>query len=120
VAIINIKLIAKICLATGCRWGEAQSLNRRHIRSGKITFTDTKSGKNRAVPISKALEAEIGGNILTLQRILGHSSITMTMRYAHLAPDHLQEAIHLNPLECGRYVDTDKINKSQLIDFKRK
>ncbi|CAJ0733950.1 phage integrase [Ralstonia mannitolilytica] len=39
-----------------------------------------------------------GGNILALQRILGHSSLTMTMRYAHLAPDHLQEARALNPL----------------------
>lgn len=39
-----------------------------------------------------------GGNILTLQRILGHSSLAMTMKYAHLAPDHLQEARKLNPL----------------------
>ena len=39
-----------------------------------------------------------GGNILTLQRILGHASLAMTMRYAHLAPDHLQEATKLNPL----------------------
>ena len=39
-----------------------------------------------------------GGNILTLQRILGHANLTMTMRYAHLAPDHLQEAVKLNPL----------------------
>lgn len=39
-----------------------------------------------------------GGNILVLQRILGHSSLTMTMRYAHLAPEHLQEAKALNPL----------------------
>lgn len=39
-----------------------------------------------------------GGNILVLQRILGHSSLTMTMRYAHLAPDHLQEAKQLNPI----------------------
>lgn len=39
-----------------------------------------------------------GGSILTLQRILGHASLTMTMRYAHLAPDHLQEAKRLNPL----------------------
>lgn len=39
-----------------------------------------------------------GGNILTLQRILGHSSLQMTMRYSHLAPDHLQEARQLNPL----------------------
>lgn len=39
-----------------------------------------------------------GGNILALQRILGHASLTMTMRYAHLAPEHLQEARSLNPL----------------------
>lgn len=29
-----------------------------------------------------------GGNILTLQKILGHSTVNMTMRYAHLAPEH--------------------------------
>ena len=39
-----------------------------------------------------------GGNILTLQRILGHSDITMTMRYAHLSPDHLKDAIEFNPM----------------------
>ena len=39
-----------------------------------------------------------GGNILTLQRILGHASLVMTMRYAHLAPEHLEEARRLNPL----------------------
>jgi integrase len=43
-----------------------------------------------------------GGNILTLQRILGHSSLQMTMRYAHLAPEHLQEALALNPLSFVR------------------
>lgn len=39
-----------------------------------------------------------GGNILTLQKILGHADITMTMRYAHLAPDHLNDAVRLNPV----------------------
>nr|WP_258189335.1 tyrosine-type recombinase/integrase [Stutzerimonas stutzeri] len=39
-----------------------------------------------------------GGNILTLQKILGHSSLVMTMQYAHLAPEHLAEAVKLNPL----------------------
>ncbi len=39
-----------------------------------------------------------GGNILILQRILGHSDIRITMRYAHLAPEHLEEARMLNPL----------------------
>lgn len=39
-----------------------------------------------------------GGNILALQKLLGHQSLTMTMRYAHLSPDHLAEARRLNPL----------------------
>lgn len=44
-----------------------------------------------------------GGNILVLQKILGHSSLTMTMRYAHLSPEHLLEARTLNPLSRSRY-----------------
>ena len=39
-----------------------------------------------------------GGNLLSLQRILGHSSIEMTMRYSHLAEDHAIDALKLNPL----------------------
>jgi len=39
-----------------------------------------------------------GGNILVLQRILGHTDIKVTMRYAHFAPDHLSGAMLLNPL----------------------
>jgi integrase len=38
-----------------------------------------------------------GGHILTLQKILGHSKIEMTMRYAHLLLDHLEDALTLNP-----------------------
>ncbi len=33
-----------------------------------------------------------GGNIYDLQKILGHSSLEMTQRYAHLAPEHLIQA----------------------------
>ena len=39
-----------------------------------------------------------GGIILALQKILGHYDIKMTMRYAHLAPDHLETAHRFNPL----------------------
>ncbi len=34
-----------------------------------------------------------GVDIRTVQTLLGHKSITMTMRYAHLSPTHLREAI---------------------------
>ncbi|MBL7664640.1 MAG: site-specific integrase [Bacteriovoracaceae bacterium] len=36
-----------------------------------------------------------GGNIYDLQKILGHTSLEMTQRYAHLAPEHLVEAINV-------------------------
>lgn len=39
-----------------------------------------------------------GGNILVLQRILGHIDIKMTMRYSHFAPDHLEDVLNFNPL----------------------
>ena len=39
-----------------------------------------------------------GGNIIALQKILGHSSLNITMRYSHLAPDYLQQAVQLNPM----------------------
>ncbi|MFS2225545.1 tyrosine-type recombinase/integrase [Pantoea sp. B65] len=48
-----------------------------------------------------------GGNIIVLQRILGHSDIRVTMRYAHFAPDHLEDAINLNPLQRLKSVTTN-------------
>lgn len=39
-----------------------------------------------------------GGDLLTLQKILGHSTITMTMRYAHFAPGHLAATVTNNPV----------------------
>lgn len=45
---------------------------------------------------SRCMEA--GGNILVLQKILGHSDIKMTMRYSHFSPDHLIQAAELNPI----------------------
>ena len=37
--------------------------------------------------------AMAGIDIRTLQQLLGHKSLQMTMRYAHLAPDHAMRAV---------------------------
>ncbi|PYM42240.1 MAG: hypothetical protein DME12_08230 [Candidatus Rokuibacteriota bacterium] len=34
-----------------------------------------------------------GGNLQALKEILGHASLTMTQRYAHLSPDHLRSEV---------------------------
>lgn len=55
-----------------------------------------------------------GGNILTLQKILGHTSLAMTMRYAHLAPDHLQDAVRFGPVSDYRqFFDTWPAQKAK-------
>lgn len=140
-------MVARLCLATGARWGEAQAVGPDRLRGASVVFANTKSKRVRSVPISQALADRLvahwrqygqftncmetfrrslgqasfrlpdgqathvlrhtfashfvmrGGNILVLQKILGHSSLAMTMRYAHLAPDHLQEAVFLNPFD---------------------
>lgn len=55
-----------------------------------------------------------GGNIVTLQRILGHSDIKMTMRYAHLAPDHLRDAISRGPM---MKIDEKMTKKTKIEGF---
>ncbi|WP_444901722.1 tyrosine-type recombinase/integrase [Microbulbifer sp. SSSA007] len=144
----NVRTITRICLATGARWSEAENLEAERVHHGKIEFVDTKNGKNRSIPISKELEAEIltgrpkfgrlfpgtnfrafqeavaranltlprgqathilrhtfashymlnGGDLLRLNKILDHSTMEMTMRYAHLAPEHLEDAVSKSAL----------------------
>lgn len=36
-----------------------------------------------------------GGNLFTLQKLLGHTTIDMTMKYAHFGNDYLQDAISI-------------------------
>lgn len=55
----DVYYVAKIAISTGSRWSEAESLRDSHISGNKITYTDTKGGKNRTIPISKELSNEI-------------------------------------------------------------
>ena len=44
----HVRIIAEICLTTGCRWGEAENLRGEHVNNNKVTFVNTK-GNNHAV-----------------------------------------------------------------------
>ncbi|WP_248798040.1 tyrosine-type recombinase/integrase [Pseudomonas sp. MWU13-2105] len=153
-------VVARICLATGARWSEAEGLKARQVRDGRIYFAKTKSSKNRAVPISEELQALIkktlpfgdcykkfgetvgsvkldlpagqlthvlrhtfashymmnGGDILTLQRVLGHASLAMTMKYAHFSPGHMAEVVWLNPLTASQKAKKKKAQQKGVTD----
>lgn len=145
----SLSKVVKLCLMTGARWSEAESLTRSQLNACKVTFIKTKGKRNRTVPIEKkfyeslieggqgtlfsscytAFRAALkrteitlpagqlshvlrhtfashfmmnGGNILVLQRILGHTDIKMTMRYAHFSPEHLEDALRFNPLSFNK------------------
>ncbi|MDP2506710.1 tyrosine-type recombinase/integrase [Oceanobacter sp. 3_MG-2023] len=147
----HVGIVARVCLATGARWAEANGLTENDLidrPSGcLVRFTRTKNGRTRYVPVDRSLMDQIrekgdaggalflpardafrsvvarsgfempkgqmthilrhsfashfmmnGGDILTLQKVLGHSDLKLTMRYAHLSPDHLSSVVLLNPL----------------------
>jgi len=58
-----------------------------------------------------------GGNIRTLQNILGHSSLQMTMRYTHLEPDFMNQAKLLNPVKSGKIMESLSIGIKKPVDI---
>ncbi|HGJ5865932.1 MAG TPA: tyrosine-type recombinase/integrase [Arsenophonus nasoniae] len=52
-------LVAKICLATGARWSEAENLEGNQVTPYRITYKMTKSKKVRTIPISQKLYDEL-------------------------------------------------------------
>jgi site-specific recombinase XerD len=49
--------------------------------------------RNRHTFCSRLIMAGVG--LKAAQELMGHKTIQMTARYAHLAPGHLQEAVEL-------------------------
>ncbi len=36
-----------------------------------------------------------GADITTVAKLLGHKSLNMTLRYSHLAPSHIKQAVNI-------------------------
>ncbi len=45
-------------------------------------------------------------DLLTVKELMGHKSINMTLRYAHLNPDHKRKAIESLKFFDGHFLDT--------------
>lgn len=63
----------------------------------KTQFARLTGGPCFAAHFRNAFHDE-GGNIIALQRILGHADISQTMIYAHFAPDYLLDDVSYNLL----------------------
>ncbi|MGB2539319.1 site-specific integrase [Hafnia paralvei] len=58
----HLLTVAKICLSTGARWSEAETLEGQQVTKYRITYTKTKGKKNRTVPITCELYDELPHN----------------------------------------------------------
>ena len=43
--------VAKLCLATGARWDEAESITRNQLLNEQVRFARTKNGRVRTIPV---------------------------------------------------------------------
>ncbi len=53
-----------------------------------------------------------GVDIKTVQELLGHATLTMTMKYTHLAPDHRLKAIRILDTALRSDTKTDTVEKA--------
>lgn len=56
-----------------------------------------------------------GGNIYDLQKILGHTTLEMTQRYAHMSPAHLAEAVQIVSFDPKEILLEESKTKLKLI-----
>lgn len=67
-----------------CRFGLAEQVSQGHALGYRITPHVLRH-------TCASWQVQAGVPLYSVQRWLGHSTIKMTERYAHLAPEHLQE-----------------------------
>lgn len=54
------------------------------------------------------------GNLFDLQKLLGHTKNDMTMRYAHLSPDHLQDSVRFMSISGEKNINRPDLDQVQI------
>ena len=80
-------------------WGARQWFKQAMAEAGvtKLRWHDL-----RHTFASRLVMADV--NILTVQKLMRHETLAMTLRYSHLAPSHLSEAVEKLASECTKSV----------------
>ena len=92
---------------TGERWVDFKK--QFHAAVQKAGVEDFRFHDSRHTFASHLVMA--GVDIKTVQELLGHATLTMTMKYAHLAPDHRARAIKILDSAYQTDTKTDTVEK---------
>lgn len=80
-----LKTAVLLCLATGARWGEMMNLTSSSVIPYKVTFSKTKGGKNRSVPISADLYKQL--------------DFSKSVLFSEISHKHFEKAVKLSKIK---------------------
>jgi site-specific recombinase XerD len=60
-----------------------------------------------------------GVDFITVRELLGHKTIDMTLRYAHLAPNHKMRAVNILDQVMSQNPPQEERQERKILEFKR-